>query len=463
MPANKETSNVHEQQQYLKMTTTPIPKLVVLLSIPSIVSMIITSVYNTADAYFVSQISTAASGAVGIVLPMMALTQGIGFTYAVGAGTQVAQLLGARKVEQANQLGSSAMAIAILSGLLLTILGQWQLDNLLRLFGATETILPYAKDYARWILFGAPITISQFVLNLQLRFQGKNNLSMIGLMIGGLLNIALDPLFIFGFGLGIKGAALATILSQMVSWSILYWMVRNKSILELSPAKVSRQLKPYITIVTTGISSFLRQGLASIAIVLLNNAARPFGDEVIAAIVIVGRIGMIMFSLMLGIGQGFQPIAGYNYGAKKYQRVKQAWRFTYLAMTVLVSLAAIGIFSLAPQLVKAFRSDAMVVDIGSTMLRYISISLIAQPMLISTNMLLQTTGHIKASSFLASTRQGLFFIPLLLILPPMWGIRGIQIAQPIADVLSALAAIPFLIYFMKNLPQNDSQSELTSS
>ena len=437
------------------MTATPIPKLLLLLSLPSIVSMIITSIYNTADAYFVSQLSTAASGAVGIVLPMMALTQGIGFTYAVGAGTQTAQLLGARKVDEANKFGSSAMAIAMISGLLITIIGQWQLDNLLRLFGATDTILPYAKDYARWILFGAPITISQFVLNLQLRFQGKNNLSMIGLMVGGILNIILDPIFIFVLELGIRGAALATIVSQTVSWIILYWMVKNKSILELSLKSISRDVKIYGTIIGTGISSFLRQGLASISIILLNNAARPFGDEVIAAIVIVGRISMIMFSVMLGIGQGFQPIAGYNYGAKKYARVKQVWRFTYVAMTVLVAIVGVGIFVLAPQLVTAFRSDPMVVKTGSTMLRYISLSLISQPMLISTNMLLQTTGHIKASSFLASTRQGLFFIPLLLILPSMLGVPGIQISQPIADVLSAIAAIPFLVYFMKNLPKND--------
>lgn len=437
------------------MTATPIPKLLLLLSLPSIVSMIITSIYNTADAYFVSQLSTAASGAVGIVLPMMALTQGIGFTYAVGAGTQTAQLLGARKVDEANKFGSSAMAIAMISGLLITIIGQWQLDNLLRLFGATDTILPYAKDYARWILFGAPITISQFVLNLQLRFQGKNNLSMIGLMVGGILNIILDPIFIFVLELGIRGAALATIVSQTVSWIILYWMVKNKSILELSLKSISRDVKIYGTIIGTGISSFLRQGLASISIILLNNAARPFGDEVIAAIVIVGRISMIMFSVMLGIGQGFQPIAGYNYGAKKYARVKQVWRFTYVAMTVLVAIVGAGIFVLAPQLVTAFRSDPMVVKTGSTMLRYISLSLISQPMLISTNMLLQTTGHIKASSFLASTRQGLFFIPLLLILPSMLGVPGIQISQPIADVLSAIAAIPFLVYFMKNLPKTD--------
>ena len=452
---SEQVDKSHEQQQYIKMTATPIPKLLLLLSLPSIVSMIITSIYNTADAYFVSQLSTAASGAVGIVLPMMALTQGIGFTYAVGAGTQTAQLLGARKVDEANKFGSSAMAIAMISGLLITIIGQWQLDNLLRLFGATDTILPYAKDYARWILFGAPITISQFVLNLQLRFQGKNNLSMIGLMVGGILNIILDPIFIFVLELGIRGAALATIVSQTVSWIILYWMVKNKSILELSLKSISRDVKIYGTIIGTGISSFLRQGLASISIILLNNAARPFGDEVIAAIVIVGRISMIMFSVMLGIGQGFQPIAGYNYGAKKYARVKQVWRFTYVAMTVLVAIVGVGIFVLAPQLVTAFRSDPMVVKTGSTMLRYISLSLISQPMLISTNMLLQTTGHIKASSFLASTRQGLFFIPLLLILPPMLGVQGIQISQPIADVLSAIAAIPFLVYFMKNLPKTD--------
>lgn len=447
--------NVKEQEQYLKMTATPIPRLVASLAWPSIVSMIITSVYNTADAYFVSQISTSASGAVGIVMPIMALMQAVGFTFAIGAGSQIAQLLGSKRLDEANRYGSSSIAIGVVFGLLITLLGLWQLNPLLKLFGATDTILPFAKDYAGVILLGAPIFISQFVLNLQLRSQGKNKLSMIGLMTGGLLNIILDPIFIFAFGLGIRGAALATVLSQMVSWSILYWMVRHRSLISLSFKRVSRSFGTYWVIISTGISSFLRQGLASIAIILLNNAAGQFGDAAIAAIVIVGRISMIMIALILGVGQGFQPIAGYNYGAKKYDRVRESWRFTYFAMTAIVAVAGVIIFILAPSLVTAFRKDPVVVSVGSTMLRYLSISLMFQPMLISTNMLLQTTTHIKAASFLAATRQGLFFIPLLLTLPPLLGIRGIMIAQPIADVLSALVAIPFLVHFMKNLPKNN--------
>lgn len=447
--------NVKEQEQYLKMTATPIPRLVASLAWPSIVSMIITSVYNTADAYFVSQISTSASGAVGIVMPIMALMQAVGFTFAIGAGSQIAQLLGSKRLDEANRYGSSSIAIGVVFGLLITLLGLWQLNPLLKLFGATDTILPFAKDYSAVILLGAPIYISQFVLNLQLRSQGKNKLSMIGLMTGGLLNIILDPIFIFVFGLGIRGAAIATVLSQMVSWSILYWMVRHKSLISLSISQVSRSFQTYFVIISTGISSFLRQGLASIAIILLNNAAGQFGDAAIAAIVIVGRISMIMIALILGVGQGFQPIAGYNYGARKYDRVRESWRFTYFAMTAIVAVAGVIIFILAPSLVTAFRNDPVVVSVGSTMLRYLSISLMFQPMLISTNMLLQTTTHIKAASFLAATRQGLFFIPLLLTLPPLLGIQGIMIAQPIADVLSALVAIPFLVHFMKNLPKNN--------
>ena len=444
-----------EHEQYLKMTATPIPKLVLSLAWPSIVSMIITSIYNTADAYFVSQISTSASGAVGIVMPIMALMQAIGFTFAIGAGSQIAQLLGAKKLDKANVYASSSLAIGLLSGFVITILGVWQLDRLLILFGATPTILPYAKDYASVILFGAPIYISQFVLNLQLRSQGKNKLSMIGLMTGGLLNIILDPIFIFTLGFGIRGAAIATVLSQLVSWNILRWMVKNRSLLTVGLKSVSQKFAVYRSIVGTGISSFLRQGLASIAIILLNNAAGQFGDEVIAATVIVGRISMILIALILGVGQGFQPIAGYNYGAQKYSRVRASWRFTFLMMTGIVSLAGIAMFLLAPRLVESFRDDPTVVRVGSTMLRYLSISLMFQPMLVSTNMLLQTTTHIKAASFLASTRQGLFFIPLLIILPPILGIPGIQIAQPIADVMSAVVSIPFLIYFMKNLPKED--------
>ena len=435
--------------QFLKMTETPIPKLVTSLAVPTIISMMITSIYNMADTFFVSKLGTSATGAVGVVFSLMAIIQAVGFMLGMGSGSTCSRLLGQRKEKEADTVGSSALFAAVSFGLILTVGGLLGLDLLMRLLGATETILPYARDYARYILFGAPIMCASFVMNNLLRSQGRAVLSMMGIGFGGLLNILLDPLFIFGLQMGIAGAAVATLISQCVSFCILFsFFLRGKSSIHLSVANISRGLGVYGTIIKTGMPSFCRQGLASVANIALNLNAAVYGDAAVAAMSVVGRVFMFIFSFMIGFGQGFQPVAGYNYGAEKYGRVKQAFWFTVkVGMVVLGSMAVLG-FVFAPQIMAVFRKDdAMVIAIGTLAFRAQCVALPLSPLYTATNMMFQTTGQAGRATFLAMARQGLFFIPLVLTLPRFWGLLGVQLAQPAADLLSFVCTIFMLVPF----------------
>ena len=357
--------------QYRKMTQTPIPRLVATLAVPTIISMLVTAVYNMADTFFVAQLGTSAAGAVGIVFSLMAVIQAIGFMLGMGAGNLVSRYLGAKEQRQADCAASTAFFTALAFGLGITVLGTLFLDPLMRVLGATPTILPYARDYARYILFGAPVMCASFVLNNILRGEGKAMLAMVGIGLGGVLNIGLDPLFIYAFGLGIAGAAIATLLSQCVSFAILLaCFLRRKSAVRLHIGQVSRKAEVYARIIKTGMPSFCRQSLASVATVLLNVNAAVYGDAAVAAMSVVGRIFMFVFSFMLGFGQGFQPVAGYNFGAKRYDRVRGATYFTMLVGTVLMSVLAAAGFLAAPGALALFRrDDAEVIAIGALALR----------------------------------------------------------------------------------------------
>ena len=438
---------------YRKMTQTPVPRLVTGLAVPTIISMLISSVYNMADTFFVSQLGTSAAGAVGIVFSVMAIIQAIGFTLGMGAGTLVSLHLGAKEQEEATCAASTGFFLALVLGFLLAVFGSAFLNPLMRSLGATETILPYARAYGRYILLAAPIMCASFVMNNIFRQEGKAMLGMLGITTGGLLNIALDPLFIFALGLGTAGAAIATALSQTVSFSILLTLfLRGKSDVRLQITRVSRKIGVYADIVWRGLPSLCRQGLASIASVALNVNAAVYGDAAVAAMSIVGRIMFFMFSAMLGFGQGFQPVAAFNYGAKKYGRVREAIRFTLTVGTVVMLVLGLVIYALAPYVLAAFRrDDAQVIAIGAYALRAQCLIMPLFGITTTTNMALQSTGHSGSATFLALCRQGVFFLPLIWALPAVWGIRGVQLAQPFADLCTLLAALPFLAMFLKKL------------
>ena len=425
-----------QEQKYEMMTETPIPGLIGRLAVPTIISMLITSFYNMADTFFVGKIGTSATAAVGVVFPVMAIIQALGFFCGHGSGNSISRHLGSKDIQSARELASTGFFLAFALGILLMVLGLIFLDPLSHLLGSTETIFPYTRDYLRFILLGAPYMTAQLVLNNQLRFQGNAFYAMIGITSGGVLNVILDPIFIFVFDLGISGAAIATILSQFVSFCLLLVGLRVSKCIPIHLRNVRLTALRLREIMGGGLPSLFRQGLGSIATTTLNIAANPYGDAAIAAMSVVSRIMMFANSALIGFGQGFQPVCGFNYGADKYDRVKEAfWFCVKVSTAVLLGLAVLGGF-LSGHLIWIFRNDPDVIQIGTTALRFQCVTFALNGWIIMNNMMMQTMGKTVPATILAASRQGLFFIPALLILPQFLGLTGIQCAQAVSDVFT---------------------------
>ena len=450
------TSDDRSALQFRRMTETPIPQLILSLAAPTILSMLITSIYNLADTFFVGQISTSASGAVGVVSSLMAIIQALGFMLGHGAGTIISRSLGSRDTTAATRFASTSFFTALVFGVVLAVAGLGTLPHFMMLLGSTETILPHACAYARPILIAAPLMISSLVMNNILRYEGKASFAMIGLVTGGVLNIALDPLFMFVFGLGTAGAGIATALSQSISFCILLSMfLRGKTVSQFRITAVTHSPAEFGTILMTGMPSFGRQGLNSIGGMLLNIAARGYGDAAVAGMSIVSRIFMFIISVAIGTGQGFQPVAGFNYGARKYRRVQQACLFTMAASFCFLSVILTACWFNAETLIRLFRDDPEVTAVALPAFRYQCFAMLLQPVIVAGNMLFQSIGKSGRATFLACCRQGVFFIPLILTLPRAFGLLGVEICQPIADVLTFFVTVPFLFPFLRQLVRMD--------
>jgi len=443
--------------QYLKMTETPVAKLVLKLGIPTTISMLITNVYNMADSYFVSRVSLSAGGATSIVFGVMSILQAFGFMFGHGAGSNISRMLGSKHLEKASRYASTGFFSALICGLFIMAGGLTFLEPFMLLLGSTDTILPYAKDYGKWILIAAPAMTSSCVLNNILRYEGKATLAMVGLTTGGILNMLLDPLFIFTFDMGISGAGLATALSQFISFGILASMFfLNKTQSKISLRYISREFETIKNIVLTGLPSLARQGLNSVSTMVLNAQAKVFGDAAIAAMGYVGRTSSLIFCVGLGIGQGFQPVSGFNYGAGKYSRVKKGTWFTLGFGTAFMGTIAAVCFAFAPQVISLFRKEALVVEIGSLALRIMCIFLLFLPISVVATMLFQSIGKSIHALILSCLQSGGVFIPLCLTLPRFLGVLGIELSQPLAYFTSALISLPMLITFLKSLPDDDN-------
>ena len=459
------TSDDRSALQFRRMTETPIPQLVLSLAAPTILSMLITSIYNLADTFFVGQISTSASGAVGVVSSLMAIIQALGFMLGHGAGTIISRSLGSRDTTAATRFASTSFFAALVFGVVLAVAGLGTLPHFMMLLGSTETILPHACAYARPILIAAPLMISSLVMNNILRYEGKASFAMIGLVTGGVLNIALDPLFMFVFGLGTAGAGIATALSQSISFCILLSMfLRGKTVSQFRLSAVTRKARDFGRILLGGAPSFGRQGLNSIGGMLLNLAARSYGDAAVAGMSIVSRIFMFIISVAIGVGQGLQPVASFNYGARKYRRVRQAAIFTieaaFCMLVVLVGLCWVN----GDALIRLFRDDPAVTAVALPAFHYQCLAMLLHPIIVVANMTFQSVGASGRATFLACCRQGVFFIPLILILPRTHGLFGVEICQPIADVLTFLVSLPFLIAFLQQLGRmGDAEQSKTAS
>lgn len=452
-----EAASATKDANFEKMTTWPIPKLVVTLGIPTTISMLVTNIYNMADTFFVSELGNSASGAVGVVFGLMAIIQAFGFMFGHGAGSIIARKLGERDIKSASVFASLSIAACLTVGTVIGILGLIFIEPLMKLLGSTDTILPYAKGYGVYILISAPVMMTSFALNNILRYEGKAFFAMIGLTIGGALNIICDPILIFGLNMGISGAGLSTAISQFVSFCILLSMfLRGKTQSKLSFSALKENPNGIFLIMATGFPSLCRQGLNSIATMILNNLAGVYGDAAVAAMSIVNRITFFIFAVGLGIGQGFQPVASFNYGAKLYSRVKSAFYFTLGAGEVLLGVVALVCVFLSGHLIGIFRDDPTVIEIGTLSLRVQLIALFFHPLVICSNMLFQSIGENKKATFLSMLRSGILFIPIILILTYFFGLLGVQIAQSVADVLAFVITLPLVIGFLRTLPEDET-------
>ncbi len=448
------------KSQYDVMTKEPVEKLIVSLGLPTTISMLVTNIYNMADTYFVGRLGTSASGAVGVVFALMAILQAFGFMFGHGAGSIISRKLGAKQIEDARKFASTSLYTSILCAFIITTFGLIFITPFMKLLGSTDTILPYARTYSIFILLASPAMISSCVMNNILRYEGKAFFAMIGLTAGGFLNIFGDAFFMLGFGMGIEGAGLSTAISQYISALILLSMfLRGKTQSKFSLRYFTHDFRDIIEIIRTGLPSMARQGLASVSTMLLNIQAGIYGDAAIAAMSIVSRVCNFLFSVGLGIGQGFQPVAGFNYGAEKYSRVKKGFYFTWLFGTIMLGIFSVTGMVFAKQLVTFFRDDAKVIEIGTFALKIQCIALFFIPLSVCGNMMFQSVGKSNTATFLSTLRGGLCFIPILYLFHFLFGLLGIQIAQTVADILASIMTIPFVIRFFKFLPPDRINKE----
>lgn len=445
--------------KYYEMTQTPVPRLVLRLALPSMISMVVTALYNVVDAAFVGHLSTEATAGIGISFAYMTFIQAIGFFFGHGSGNFISRALGAKQRNEAGVMASVGVITPFLVGLVSAIVALPLLPQLTALLGATPDVVPYACDYLRYILLASPFMMAALTLNNQLRLQGNARFGMVGIVSGAVLNIALDPLFIFTLGLGVRGASLATALSQLCAFGLLLWGTERREAVHIRLRLFRPSLHVYWEILAGGLPSLCRQTFNCLAAVMLNLAAAryaPPGQEAssVAAFAVVSRTTMFAFSLVLGFAQGFQPVCGFNYGARNYQRVKHSYLFALWGGTVLLTvLSALG-FAFAPQIVALFRDeDPLLIAIGSRALRWQCAVFPLVTLSTTTNMLFQNIRMPIRSTLLSIGRQGLFFIPAIVVLPRLLGLHGVEMAQAVADVCTFLMAIPFAVWIVRRLNQ----------
>ena len=415
-----------------------------MMAVPTIISMLTSSLYSLADTFFVGQIDTQATAAVGICFAVLSVFQAFAFFFGHGSGNYMSRMLGARREDEARRMASTGFFTGILFGIVMATVCLLLLTPLSRWIGSTDTILPYTERYLGIILAGTPLNIGAMVLNNQMRFQGNARLAMYGIVSGTILNVLLDPLLIFVCGLGISGAALATVLGQACSFCLLLFLSRKGNNISVDIRQFHPSAEMLKEMTAGGSPSLMRQGLGSIATLLLNIVAAGYGDAAVAAMSIVGRITFVVYSFIIGLGQGYQPLCGFSYGARLYSRVKQGFWFCVKVGTAFLCLVAVLGFLFTEPIIALFRDDPDVVRIGAEALRYQLYTYPIGAFILLSNMMMQTINHPLKANLMASARRGLFFIPLIIVLPLWYGLQGVEMCQAVSDVFTFLLAVPLV-------------------
>lgn len=441
-----------QDAKYLRMTTEPVPRLILEMAVPTILSMLVTNLYNLADTFFIGQTNTQSTAALGVVFPFMSLIQAVSFFFGHGSGNYISRQLGARRPGNATTMAVSGLVYSMAVIAVAAILGLLFCDPVLMAMGSTGTILPYARPYFIYILLGAPFISGSFVLNNQMRLQGNASLAMVGILSGALLNIVLDPVFIFGLGMGVSGAGLATFISQAVCFGIMLKMsfLSGGVGIHLKEFRLSSSILKEIT--AGGLPSLFRQGLMAVSTMCLNLCASLYGDSSVAAFSIVGRVVGFALAIIIGFGQGFQPVCGFNFGAQAFGRVREGFRFSTLSgLVYCLAIAVLGLV-FAPQIIGIFRADdAEVIRVGTLALRWQCATFPALAPVIMTNMFLQTTRQTVPAVIVALARQGLFLIPAVLVGTFFYGLDGLILAQSVSDVCSLVLVVPLAVHGLRTM------------
>lgn len=430
--------------KYTFLTQAPVHRVIGAMAIPTIISMLLTSMYNLVDTFFVGKINTQSTAAVGIVFSVMFFIQAFSFFFGNGSGNYISRQLGAQNTKDAEVMASTGLFYTLVFSLIVMLLGWIFLEPISILLGSTPTILPYTRQYLGISLLGTPFIMGTFCINNQMRFQGFTKYSVYGAISGSIINCLLDPVFIFGFSMGVSGAAVASVIGQISGFVIMLIMSQKEGVIHYTHRRISFEGRFVKEIIAGGTPSISRQGLASVSTIALNSVAGNYGDAAIAAMSIVTRISMFIFSVIVGLGQGFQPMCGFCYGAKLYERVKEGFWFSTKIGTFFLLFWSVILIIFSGEVVSLFRDDPEVIAIGIPALRYQMIIFPACSFMMMANMMMQTCRKTIRANILAASRQGLFFIPLIFVLPYFYGLFGVEICQAVSDIISLIVTIPIV-------------------
>jgi len=444
---------------YSFLTEAPVRRVILTMAVPTIITMLVSSLYNIADTFFVGQLDTQSTAAVGVVFPVMFFIQAFGFFFGHGSGNYIARELGAKRIGNAETMASTGFVYSFVAGIAIAVAGTLCLSEMCKWLGSTPTIYEPTRDYLSVILFGTPFMTASLTLNNQMRLQGNASYAMAGIVSGAVVNVALDPLFIFVFDYGVSGAAMATVIGQLTSFAVLLYMSGKGENIRVRMSKFTLRFSYFKEIILGGSPSLSRQGLGCVAVVLLNVAAGRYGDEAIAAMSIVSRVTMFVMSVVVGLGQGFQPFCGFCYGAGLYERLRQGFRFTVIVGTSFLVLFSMVGLAFSREAVMIFRNDATVVAIGSAALCWQLVTYPLNAYVMVGNMMLQTIRKPIRANVLATARQGLFFIPLIIVLPIWAGLLGVEMCQSWCDLLSFIIALPIVRSAFNDMRKLDSRDE----
>ncbi len=431
-----------KRDNYTFLTHAPVHRVILTMAIPTIISMLSTSLYNLADTYFVGRINTQSTAAVGVSFAVMSIIQAVGFFFGHGSGNYISRMLGAKKRRVAEQMAATGFVLSVATGVLIALLGTVFLTPLSVALGSTDTILPYTERYLGIILLGAPFMTASLTLNNQMRFQGNAAYAMCGILSGVVLNVVLAPLLILYFALGITGAAIATLVSQIFGCIMLFFMSRRGQNISINLRNVRFSNAFLKEIIFGGTPSLSRQGLGSLSTLMLNHAAGAYGDAAIAGMSIVTRLSFFIYAVVIGIGQGFQPLCGFCYGARLYGRVREGFFFCVKLGTMFLSVCAVAGFIFSEPIIALFRDDPQVIAIGAVALDWQIISYPLIATVVATNMMMQTIRKPIRANLVAAARSGLFFIPLIILLPHLFGLLGVEMCQAWSDVCAFSLSLP---------------------